>query len=238
MLTYTANNASKVNRHECEFRHYSATAISATLDAMDVIDGSWIKARLPNRRGEGAKFARHMGWDSAKLAKVVKGERKVQAEEIPRVLAYFQDAAPPVRSESGVARVPVYDVRASAGRGLTPEGYVAILEEIEIEERYLRDVLKVRPENALIITVDGDSMEPTFRNNDVVIIDVSRNSFSVDGLYVLTFDDTLLVKRLSRTITADHLLIISDNKDKYPAHELPIDRLRVIGRVAGAIVRL
>jgi phage repressor protein C with HTH and peptisase S24 domain len=205
---------------------------------MDVIDGEWIRKRLPEKRGEKVRLARHMGIEPEKLTRILNGERQVQASEIPKVLDFFKEEQPSPPTDRRVVRVPIYDVRASAGKGLIPDGYVAILEEIEIEERYLREVLKVRPENAIIITVDGDSMEPTFRNNDVVIIDVSKNNFSVDGLYVLNFDGTLLVKRLSRTITADHLLLISDNKDKYPAHELPVERLTLIGRVAGALVKL
>lgn len=57
---------------------------------MDVIDGNWIKARLTGERGEQARLAEAMGIDNDKISKVLKGIRRVQPDEIPRVLAFFQ----------------------------------------------------------------------------------------------------------------------------------------------------
>lgn len=56
---------------------------------MDVIDGKWILARLTGARGEKSALAEAMGIPTHMLSKVLKGERRVQPEEIPKVIAYF-----------------------------------------------------------------------------------------------------------------------------------------------------
>lgn len=56
---------------------------------MDVIDGKWIEARLSGKRGEQARLAEHMGISPHQMTKILRGIRRVQPEEIPRVLSFF-----------------------------------------------------------------------------------------------------------------------------------------------------
>ena len=88
-----ANFASFGKPKHCDFQRYSDLAISASFPRMEVIDGQWISARLSGRHGEKAKLAAAIGISPHKLAKILSGERKVQAEEIPKVMTHF-GAAP------------------------------------------------------------------------------------------------------------------------------------------------
>ncbi|MEL7282133.1 MAG: helix-turn-helix transcriptional regulator [Pseudomonadota bacterium] len=56
---------------------------------MDVIDRQWLLARLTGRRGEQTELAQAMGIDTDKMSKVIAGKRRIQPEEIPRVMAFF-----------------------------------------------------------------------------------------------------------------------------------------------------
>lgn len=56
---------------------------------MDVIDGTWIKARLTGARGEKSLLATAMRITPDKLAKVLTGQRAVQPQEVPAVLTFF-----------------------------------------------------------------------------------------------------------------------------------------------------
>lgn len=62
---------------------------------MEVIDKDWIKARLTGRRGELAELARATGLSNDKLSKILKGDRKVQVEDVPGILNFF-GFTPPV----------------------------------------------------------------------------------------------------------------------------------------------
>ncbi len=59
---------------------------------MDVIDASWIKSKLKGYHGEKAELAAFLGISRDKLYKTLAGGRRVQPEEIPKVLAFFENA--------------------------------------------------------------------------------------------------------------------------------------------------
>lgn len=70
---------------DCEKRNHREMS-----DQDDIIDGKWISARLRvGRRGAKAELARAMGISNDKLSKILKGDRQVQPQEIPRVLRFF-----------------------------------------------------------------------------------------------------------------------------------------------------
>jgi transcriptional regulator with XRE-family HTH domain len=55
----------------------------------DVINGNWILERLDKRHGAKADLADAIGLDRDKLTKVLRGNRRLTAEEIARVQDYF-----------------------------------------------------------------------------------------------------------------------------------------------------
>lgn len=78
---------------------------------MEVIDGTWIKKRLTDRHGEKAELARAIGISPAKVSLILSGERRVQPEEIPRVLAYFGATKPDTPAFAETAIEP-FEARA------------------------------------------------------------------------------------------------------------------------------
>lgn len=91
-----ANIASFGKPKHCDFQRYSDLAISASFPRMEVIDGQWISARLTGRHCEKAKLAAAIGLSPHKLAKVLSGDRKVQAEEIPKITSTLAVLASPL----------------------------------------------------------------------------------------------------------------------------------------------
>jgi phage repressor protein C with HTH and peptisase S24 domain len=126
--------------------------------------------------------------------------------------------------------VPVYEVQASAGHG-------SIVSEEKQEfslafpPRYLETLTSSNPRNLSIISVKGESMEPTLVDNDIVLLDMSKTNLSYDGLFVIRFDDALHVKRVGRSPKKGHITIISDNKDLYPPMEAAIADIEPVGKV-------
>lgn len=57
---------------------------------MQVIDGKWIASRLTGAYGEKARLAEAIGIEPFKLSRILKGEREVQASEIPAILRFFE----------------------------------------------------------------------------------------------------------------------------------------------------
>ena len=78
-------------------------------------------------------------------------------------------------------------------------------------------------------------MEPTFDQEDTILVDRSTSTFEVDGVYVFTYHDSLMIKRIQRRPGRGYV-VISDNKDLYDAYDLPnedLENVRVHGRVVG-----
>ena len=90
-----------------------------------------------------------------------------------------------------------------------------------------------RRKELLLVTVVGDSMEPTLRQGDVVLVDRAKAHVPDDGLYVLRVDGAMLVKRLNK-LPGRRVGVTSDN-EVYPSFEFdlasPPEDMAVLGRV-------
>lgn len=107
------------------------------------------------------------------------------------------------------ARVPLYDVEASAGGGAAVAGE-EVLNVLAFRKDWLSTELRVSEKDLSLIFVSGESMEPTLRPGDMVLI-VRQNGQPVeDGIYVVRLEDALLVKRLQR-LPGGRLQVSSDN---------------------------
>jgi phage repressor protein C with HTH and peptisase S24 domain len=92
---------------------------------------------------------------------------------------------------------------------------------------------KGQPRDMVLMQVIGDSMEPSIREGDYVLIDQSKKEIYPGGIYALGLEDTIMVKQLDRR--PDELVILSANS-KYSPIILRGDELetvRIIGRVVG-----
>jgi phage repressor protein C with HTH and peptisase S24 domain len=136
--------------------------------------------------------------------------------------------APPAPGTVAVAR---YDARAAAGRrALSSEA--RIIDEIRFDEGWVRRVLRRNPSDLAIIEAFGDSMEPTIRDGDVLMLDTAIADLVSGRIYVVELAGELLVKRIQRRLNGA-LLVLSDN-DRYPPEELsPTEAapLRIVGEV-------
>jgi phage repressor protein C with HTH and peptisase S24 domain len=197
---------------------------------MDHVDADWIKARLTGRHGEQAELAEFIGITPDKLAKILAGRRRVQASEVPRVVAFFERQQQMKHSDGApdLTLVPVYNVEAGAGPGriVDFEEHIATL---AFSQRYLSE-MNARGRDLAAIRIRGDSMEPTLRNNDIVLIDRTRTSLDHDGLFILRFGEALHCKRIGRGRSRSTVHVISDNR-LHPTFEMDRSEIEVIGRV-------
>ncbi|WP_273393513.1 XRE family transcriptional regulator [Actinobacillus porcinus] len=130
-----------------------------------------------------------------------------------------------------VVRVEIMEVEVSAGNGAflsrTEQGLLAQ----EFDLAYFRQQFgRADSKNLKILTVRGDSMEPTLESGDLLYVDVAENFFTVDGIYVFTYDNDTFVKRLQKI--GKKILVISDNKEHYREWEFDRDEgVYIHGRV-------
>ncbi len=109
--------------------------------------------------------------------------------------------------------------------------YQCLIGRIGINYKEFNVLRNANPFYVKIIRHDGDSMSPTIENSALVIYDTSINSFSVDGIYVIKYHDTIEVKRIQK-ISSTSYLIISDNK-KYKKIIANSDEIEFLGIATG-----
>lgn len=80
------------------------------------------------------------------------------------------------------------------------------------------------------MTVLGDSMEPLISDGDMVMIDLGRQRLHSGQIYAIGVGDAIMIKRLER-MTDRSVRVISDNKATYPAYEIDLAELRILGQV-------
>ncbi|ETD89820.1 S24 family peptidase [Rhodobacter capsulatus] len=139
------------------------------------------------------------------------------------------DPAADVEPEPAGTMIDVFDVAASAGHGAVVDGET-VIERLSFPLDYLSRFTRTHPRHLKIIAVKGDSMEPTLKDDDVVMLDTTKTSLDYDGLFVLRWGDALHVKRVGRAANGS-VRIISDNKDIYPPIEMPRAEITVVGKV-------
>ncbi|MGH2624310.1 MAG: S24 family peptidase [Sphingobacterium sp.] len=135
--------------------------------------------------------------------------------------------------ESPGYRVDVLDVEASAGPGAVISSEVAeTVNHIVYDSHEALEIFGHRPASSIkVITVTGDSMAGTIELGDYIFVDVEKDYFVNDGIYVFFYKGKLLVKRLQ--LTQDCLLVRSDNAryEDWRITEENEQYLKVVGKV-------
>ncbi len=115
----------------------------------------------------------------------------------------------------------------SAGRGLAPS------DEVDFRLAFRQDWLGRfgGAEQLFVMRVEGDSMEPTLMENDVVLI--NKNSKDINaggGIYAINWKGSLLVKRIQYNPQSGEIKIKSDNPQYDSLVVSPTD-IQVEGKV-------
>lgn len=127
-----------------------------------------------------------------------------------------------------VAKIAMLDVTACCGNGVDNLSENSIGEWIMPLQEF-RQITFADPQNIKMLKVIGDSMSPTLKAGDWVLVDVSQQTPDVDGMYLLRMATGLAVKRLQ--IGLNDIQVVSDNKDKYKPIAASVGEIKVVGRV-------
>lgn len=148
---------------------------------------------------------------------------KVTLEELEKPL-------PSARRSDNFLSIPIYDIRASAGNGAFAEDGEPTGFQPYREQEILR-LTRANLEDLAVIQVAGDSMWETLHDGDKVLVDRTVNRIVRDGIYILGFEDELLVKRCQRDLENGNVIVKSDNPAYDSFRITNGDQLNVVGRV-------
>lgn len=120
---------------------------------------------------------------------------------------------PNARGTTGdMIRIAHYDVRGAMGGGQVTHDYPEMLKDVRVSLSYLRELgLDFKePHHLKLITGWGQSMAPTIKDRDPLIVDVTVREFIGDGVYFISWGGHEYIKRL-QVADDEHYEMISDN---------------------------
>ena len=127
--------------------------------------------------------------------------------------------------------IPQYDVEAAAGGGVPLQD--EIIKGLLAFRRQWIKTLPYSVNSLSLLTVRGDSMEPAFKDRDLVMVTKDIGSF-YQGVYLIRDYIGLRVKRLDKD-RQGNLHVISDNplykEEIYTDDDMAAGEIEIIGRV-------
>ncbi len=118
--------------------------------------------------------------------------------------------------------------KISAGGSLMPEN------SADLQCAFRKDWIKKKggkPSNMSLIKVSGDSMVPTLLPDDLVLVDHSRTTVTPQGgIYAISIDHEIMIKRIQVLFHENKLRIIGDNSH-YESIEADPGTVKINGKV-------
>jgi phage repressor protein C with HTH and peptisase S24 domain len=146
------------------------------------------------------------------------------------------DHAPADDDWAEYVRVPLYDVRASAGHGAFID-HEKVGKHLVFRRDFLNNELQISRNGLYCIRVKGVSMEPVLRDGHPVLIDPNDTDVLSEGPHLLRLEGALLLKNLQR-LPGGRLRIWSENKSTNAYQPIELDwppregvDLQILGRV-------
>ncbi len=213
-----------------------------------------LAARLHELGLSQSELARRVGISQGTVAKLITGRNRSSthlhkiARELETTPAYLvgetEDPSEdyiPVPSTEVVAEelglVAVRELDLTLGMGSTYLD-VPVTETIRhFPREWLRLYTKAAPEHLVFAIGAGDSMEPTLRDSDMLLIDCSQQTLNMsDKIWAVTWADCGAVKRL-RPVPGGGVAVLSDNPNvpDAVAHD---GELHILGRVVAVIRKM
>lgn len=160
-----------------------------------------------DRCGNATELAKITGISNANISRWLKGDRDPRIGEFSPVLEYLGITMQlPGEEYYDFSYIP--KVAAVAGAGASLETSDAIVGYYAFRTDFLgREHISER--QSVLMDVRGDSMEPTLKDGDTVLIDQSEKEILDGRIYVVTLGDELRVKRVQKGW--DGIVLTSDN---------------------------
>lgn len=163
------------------------------------------------------------GWAEGSIPKAERIERLADLLGVSlQWLAFGEGDIKAMGSESGGIIVPLLNIAHSAGFSAGNGSWVdapIVARLLELDPVWVTENLTClsTARNLAMVHVSGDSMEPTLKNADIVLVDRGVTRVAREGIFAVSIDDDFYIKRFQRVI-GSKLMMISDNKF-YPPQE-------------------
>lgn len=201
------------------------------------------------------ELGRRMGTSGQQVERLEKAQRRLTQDWIDKaaralgvepvdIIAHRPERAgpapdqPPPRSVDAGETAPVIrlDLSYSMGPGTDIDSAYIDGEAFEFDVGFLRSMTISPADRIRIVDGIGDSMQPTLHDRDLLFVDINQRDLNAqDRIWAIWLYGLGAVKRL-RALSAETVLVMSDNPD-VPDQEVARRDILIHGRVVGSIKR-
>lgn len=142
------------------------------------------------------------------------------------------------QAEKPYVSLPLYDIR-DATNAVSASGKGRVADEmLQFSTAWIKRELGAAPSDLFLVIVDDESMTPTLRPGDTILLDRRATKPDREGVYILKMNGVSMVKRL-QILPGGIVKVVSDN----PAYETFTIRLSdindrdfaILGRVVWVV---
>jgi len=133
--------------------------------------------------------------------------------------------------------IPHIDLKVSAGHGNLIDEINMTQDFMAFAKQWIFQNISAPLNELVLFTVDGDSMECThsqIKDGALILADKSINEFKNDGVYVVSINNSLYVKRLQ--MLPDNMMRVKSDNPSYDPFDVSLDceSVKIIGKVVWA----
>ena len=224
------------------------------MNEIDSISKRISKIRQDFCDGKNTVFAERIGKDASYASQICGGAKVPGRGVLEEILTVFPEVSRPwlyfgegrmlvadaEKSLLAKEDAPAYEktlplIPYDAFAGLPAVDNIGIAFK-DCEQYYIPDFISRGAD--FLIRVSGDSMVPQYLNGDLLACTMIKDVlfFQWGKIYVIDTSQGVLVKRIMRIEGDDeHVLLVSENKDKYEPFKFPTSDIRSLAIVVGLI---
>ena len=134
--------------------------------------------------------------------------------------------------------LPQYDIRVSAGGGAVIHSE-QIVDILAFNRSWYEREIGIPVTQVALFEVHGDSMVPDLHDGDLAVIDLGKNAFTSNAIYVILEGDALRIKKVS--VRVDGKIEIKSSNESYGVETLTpeqAEQIVVVGRAKRAFPRM
>ncbi len=131
-----------------------------------------------------------------------------------KALLDANNVAQAAQLDKSFVSLPLYDIK-DAANAASVSGHGRVTDEIlQFSATWIKRELNAEPSDLFLVYMDDESMEPTLRPGDTILLDRRATRPDREGVYILRMNGVPLVKRL-QILPGGIIKVVSDN----PAYE-------------------
>lgn len=205
----------------------------------------WLADLMAEKNMTQAELSKKINWASSRISELLTDKRDIPVDKIKPIASLFnintnelldynageRKQIPNLSNTFNPQNISIDILDATACCGMGIENFMEnVIGQWNIPLLEYRTISTTSaPDNVKMIRVKGDSMAPTIKDGDWVLVDTSFRAPDSDGIYLLKISTGLAIKRLQGSV-GNNITIISDNP-KYPPVTASSGEILICGKI-------